>query len=132
VSDVLLITPPDKIFNQNFSILLVYPTEITKNNIQEYLSRSEEDFNIYIYDQYEQEHDIDWLLSVSKFSDVLFIDIDNCDRTIRDLSSYLVSLPRCYWLTQAEQTIYNKLSAKRVYDPESIQEIIGAKIEETE
>lgn len=130
MSDVLLITPPDKIFNQNFSILLVYPTEITKNKIQEYLSHSEEDFNIYIYDQYEEEHDIDWLLSVSKFSDILFVDIDNCDRTIRDLSSYLVSLPRCYWLTQAEQSIYTKLSAKRVYDPESIQEIIGAKIEE--
>lgn len=130
MSDVLLITPPDKIHNQNFSILLVYPRETTKKHTQDFLAESDEDFNVYIYDQLPEEHDFGWLLDVARFSDLVFIDIDNCDGETRDLTSYLVSLSHTYWLTQAENSVYNMFSAKRIYDAASIQDIIGGKIEE--
>ena len=130
MSDVLLITPPDKIHNQNFSILLIYPTEPTKNTIQEYLTEVDYDFNIYIYDQLPEEHDFGWLLDVARFSDLVFLDVDNSDSETRDLASYLVSLSNVYWLTQAENSVYNKLSAKRIWDINSIQDVIGGKIEE--
>lgn len=130
MSDVLLITPPDKIHNQNFSILLVYPRETTKKHTQDFLAESQLDFNIYIYDQLPEEHNFEWLLDVARFSDLVFLDIDNCDSETRDLTSYLVSLSHTYWLTQSENSVYNMLSAKRVYDAASIQDIIGGKIEE--
>ena len=130
MSDVLLITPPDKIHNQNFSILLIYPTEPTKNTIQEYLTEVDYDFNIYIYDQLSEEHDFGWLLEVARFSDFVFLDVDNLDSETRDLASYLISLSNVYWLTQAENSVYNKLSAKRIWDINSIQDVIGGKIEE--
>jgi hypothetical protein len=130
VSDVLLITPPDKIHNQNFSILLVYPTEPTKNTIQEYLTEVDYDFNIYIYDQLPEEHNFGWLLDVARFSDLVFLDVDNSDSETRDLASYLISLSNVYWLTQAENSVYNKLSAKRIWNINSIQDVIGGKIEE--
>jgi hypothetical protein len=130
VNDILLITPPDKIHNQNISILLIYPRESTKNHVQDFLAKSDYNFNIYIYDEAREKHDFGWLLDVARFSDIVFLDVDNVDVETRDLASYLVSLSNVYWLTQAENSVYNKLSAKRIWDLNSIQDVIGGKIEE--
>lgn len=130
VSDILLITPPDKLFNQNPSILLVYPSEAAKNEVQKFLAQTDRTVNIYIYDITAAEtHDLDWLLSVSRFAECVYVDIDNCEPIVRDLCSYLVSFTNCYWLTQAENSVYNKISTNRVYDIQSINKIIGDKIE---
>lgn len=130
MSDILLITPPDKLFNQNVSILLVYPSEAAKNEVQKFLAQTDCTVNIYIYDKAAAEtHDLDWLLSVSRFAECVYVDIDNCEPIIRELCSYLVSFTNCYWLTQAANSVYNKLSTNRVYDIQSINKIIGDKIE---
>ncbi len=130
MSDILLITPPDKIFNQNKSILLIYPTEAAKNSVQNYLAETELTLNVYIYDKLADEsQEIDWLLSIAKQSEFVFIDIDNCESAVRDLASYFVSFVNCYWLTQSENIIYNRLSSNRIYDTDSIKFVIGDKIE---
>jgi len=130
VSDILLITPPDKLFNQNPSILLVYPSEAAKLETQIYLANTTHTVNVYIYDKTENEsHDIDWLLGVARYANCVYVEIDNCEPTVRDLCSYLVSFSNCYWLTNAENSVYNQLSANRIYDTQSINKIIGDKIE---
>jgi hypothetical protein len=130
VSDILLITPPDKLFNQNRNILLIYPSEAAKNSVQNYLAQTELTVNVYIYDkQAAEEQHTDWLLSVARLAEFVYLDIDNCEPAVRDLCSYFVSFSNCYWLTQAENSVYNKLSANRIYDVDSLNVIIGDKIE---
>lgn len=131
MSDILLITPPDKIFNQNSSCLLVYPTEAVRKEITQLLSEFRQKQNVYLYDVQEQhDHNLDWLLSVSKFADVIIIDIDNCEPVVRDLASYLVSLPNTYWLTQEDRSCYSMLSPNRIWGLDSIRNILGGSVEE--
>ena len=129
MDDILVITPPDKIFNQNRSSLLVYPTEAVRKSVEHWLEHLAEPQNVYIYNQHS-DHDVDWLLSVAKFADTTILDIDNCDPVIEPLCSYLVSLPQTYWTTQYE-SVYSYLSPNRFWDANAIQYILGDKIEET-
>ena len=131
MSDILLITPPDKIFNQNSSCLLIYPTEAVRREATEIIAELPQPQNGYLYaveDDYD--HDIDWLLSVSKFADTTVLDIDNSAPVIRDLASYLVSLPKTYWLTQEDKSCYSMLSPNRIWGLDSIRHILGGSVEE--
>ena len=131
MSDILLITPPDKIFNQNSSCLLIYPTEAVRREATEIIAELPQPQNVYLYaveDDYD--HDIDWLLSVSKFADTTVLDIDNSAPVIRDLASYLVSLPKTYWLTQEDKSCYSMLSPNRIWGLDSIRHILGGSVEE--
>lgn len=131
MSDILLITPPDKIFNQNDSCLLVFPTEAVRKEASEILANCSYPQNIYLYNiENQEDHDIDWLLSVANFASITVLDIDNCDPVVRDLASYLVSLPKTYWLTQDDKSCYNKLSPNRIWGLDSIKNILGGSIEQ--
>jgi hypothetical protein len=127
MSDITLITPPDKVFNQNKSILLVYPSEETKNSVQSFLAESKEPFNIYLYNE---DNDIDWLLSVHKFCEISVLDLDNLPPELNKLVSYLISFPTTYWLTKGEFMYYNKLSVNRVYDYNFLEKWIGGDLVE--
>jgi len=63
-----IVTPPDKLFNLNPSLLLVNPSMLVKQQMQKYLSCSIEEVNVFVYD--DREHDLDWLLSVHFRADV--------------------------------------------------------------
>jgi hypothetical protein len=129
-NNILLITPPDKIHNQNKNILLVHPSSYIKNYTQEFLAESDEGFNVYIYEpQSDEEYDLDWLLGVARFAEVSIIDVDNCDPQTRQIASYLVSLPTVYWLTSGEDTCYSKLSVNRTYDLEILNRLKGGNFE---
>ena len=133
MSDILLITPPDKIFNQNKSCLLIYPTETIRREAQAILADLTESYNVYVYAVSEEhEHDIEWLLTVSRYADITVIDIDNSDIKIKNLASYLVSLPRTYWLTGEDNSCYHMLSPNRIWGLDSIRNILGGSIEEQE
>jgi len=126
---ILIITPPDKIFNQNQSCLLIYPGVEIKKQMQDLLASADTEQNIYIYEQEEDEHDFDWILTVSKMCNTVILDIDNSPYHIKMLSSYLVSLPNTYWLTSEDWLCYNKLSPNRIYSLEKIQDLLGGKVE---
>lgn len=129
---ILLITPPDKIFNQNKSCLLIYPSSDVKEQAQEMLLGSEDSQqNIYLYNTTKKEdHDIDWLLTVAKMSDVVILDLDNCEQEVKSLASYLISLPNTFWLTKEDKWQYNKLSTNRIYGLDAIEHLlIGGRIE---
>lgn len=126
---LILITPPDKLFNQNPSCLLIYPSDSIRKEAQDILARSESSQNIYIYSVDDEHKDIDWLLTVSKMSDLVIFDIDNSPEHVRVLASYIVSLSNTYWLTSDDWMQYNKLSANRIYGLDAIEHLIGGTIE---
>jgi len=129
-SKIILITPPDKIFNQNPNILLINPSEVVRKETQDILAHSDANQNIYIYNATDEEPEVDWLLSVAKMCDLVVIDLDNSVDHVRALASYIVSLPQTYWLTAEDKWQYNKLSANRIYGLDVIEHLIGGLIEE--
>jgi hypothetical protein len=128
MSNITLITPPDKIFNQNFNIFLIYPSQKLKNDLQDFLASSTESINVYIYES-KDEHDIDWLLSVHKMSEIVIIELEDLPSEIRQIESYLISQSNTYWLTKGENMWYNKISVNRIYDLDFLTTKIGGTVE---
>jgi len=128
MSNITLITPPDKIFNQNINILLLYPSQKLKNDLQDFLASSTDPINVYIYEN-KDEHDIDWLLSVHKMSEIVLIELEDLPSEIRQIESYLISQSNTYWLTKGENMFYNKLSVNRIYDLDFLKTKIGGTVE---
>ena len=128
MSNITLITPPDKIFNQNINILLLYPSQKLKNDLQDFLASSTESINVYIYES-KDEHDIDWLLSVHKMSEIVIIELEDLPSEIRQIESYLISQSNTYWLTKGENMWYNKISVNRIYDLDFLTTKIGGTVE---
>jgi hypothetical protein len=127
---ITLITPPDKLFNLTLSYLLVKPSLNAKQQFQAILSRSVDDINVFIFD--EQEHDIDWLLSVAGNVDVIVVDIDNCDPTTKLFVTFLLAQPNTHYITTDDTTPYNLISKNRIYNLNQIAEKILAEDNEDE
>ena len=109
-----LITPPDKLFNQNINYLLIKPSTEIKIQFQQILSQLVDDINVFIFD--EKESDMDWMLSVEHQCDAVIIDIDNCDPITKNFVSYLLSMPYCHYITTDEVTPWNLISKNRIYN----------------
>ena len=65
--------------------------------------------------------DIDWVLNVHKISQIVILDLDNLPPYWKKLESYLVSFGNTYYLTKAEEIMYNKISANRIFAVEEIE-----------
>jgi hypothetical protein len=126
---ITLITPPDKLFNQNHSCFLICPNEGIRVQAQEILARTNGYQNVYLYNLTDDNMDIDWLLSVAKISDVVILDYDNCAEHVKTLAAYIVSLPHTYWLTSDDKMLYSKLSPNRIYGLDVIEHLIGGNVE---
>ncbi len=113
-----IITPPDKLFNLNPSLLLISPSVLVKQQMQKYLSCSIDEVNVFVYDNTEQ--DLDWLLSVHYRADVTVIDIDNCDPITRLFVTYMIAHPETYYITNDALTPYSLISKNRIYDLDAI------------
>jgi hypothetical protein len=124
MSDITLITPPDKIFNKNTSIFLLYPSQKMKADIQQFLSEATSKFNVYMYENIE-DHDIDWILSVHKMSDYVIIELEQLPLEIKQLESFLISHSNTYWLTNGENMYYNKISTNKVYNLDFLKTATG-------
>lgn len=129
MSRLTVVTPPDRLYNNNISFLLVYPSNFVKEQFQETIGNFDKDFTIYLYEQDNMLHDVDWLLSYCSVADFVIFDVDNCPSSIRDLSGYIIANTNTYWLTRSDNTFYNKLSANRVWHLDFLREQIGDKLE---
>lgn len=117
MTTINVITPPDVLHNQATSILLVQPSEHLRQKVQAILEKQNKAINIYLYDPALQEQrDIAWLLNIAKIVDYTILDLDNTTSVERNFSSYLISLPRTFFLTNDVQTPYNLISVNRIYD----------------
>ena len=123
MNKINLITPPDKLYNNNYSYLLIYPSSLVKEQFNKLLNEVDESLNVYLYEQ--NEHDPDWLLSLSKQVDCVILDIDNCPNEVSQLTSYFIANSNTYWLTKGEQVFYNKISPNRIYNLDNIVRKVG-------
>ena len=116
-----VITAPDIIRHRAYKLLLLYPNAEIQSQLQEQIEQWDYPIDIYMYNG----EALDWVLNVFEMCDVCVINFDDCDTQTRDLMSYLISFPKTYWLTKAENIVYNKLSLNRVYNLDFIQSLIG-------
>ena len=115
---ITVITPPDKLFNSTISYLLVKPSVQVKQQLQSIMSQSIDDINVFIFD--DGDTDIDWLLSVALQTDLIIIDIDNCDRVTKQFVTFMIAQPNVYYITSDDLTPYGLISKNRIYDLEFI------------
>lgn len=128
IGKINLITPPDRLFNSNLSYLLVKPSTHVKQQFQVILSQNFDEVNVFIFD--DNETDISWLLSTAVQSDVIIIDIDNCDVITRQFVTFMLSLPNTHYITSDEITPYGLISKNRIYDLDWIAEQLTASDDE--
>jgi hypothetical protein len=115
-----LITPPDKLFNDNVDILLIHPSEYVKQEAQETFKTITNDINVYLYELTETQ-DYDWLLSVAKSAKIVILDCENCTPETKRLESYFISKSNVFWLTKGEVSLYTLLSTKQIYNLDWLQ-----------
>ena len=116
MGDIKLITPPDIIYDHTYSILLIYPNQLQKAEIQKILQNSNINCNVYFYEKvYDDLQDIEWLLNLHRLCQFCFINIDLMEPDIKLLTSYFVSFPNTYWFTQGNNHILNKISKNNIF-----------------
>lgn len=116
MSKISVITPPDKLYNKAYSFVLIYPNDDIKQQLQNLIADWDCAINVYLY----EEEAVDWLLDIVQSADAVILNLDNSNTEVRDLASYLVSLPNVFWLTKGEISVYNKLSVNRIYNLDTI------------
>lgn len=110
-----LITPPDKLFNDNVDILLIHPSDYIKKELQEMLKSIEYDLNIYLYEDTDTNN-YDWLLSIVHIAKIAILDCDNLSNDTKKIESYIVGKNNVFWLTKGDIMQYNLISNKRIYN----------------
>jgi hypothetical protein len=126
---ITIITPPDKIFNLNLNYALVCPTLPVKQQLQTILSKSVDDYNIFIYEN--DEIDIDWLICVSYMSDIVIIDVDNCNAITSKFITFLLAHPNVYYITNDELTPYKLISKNRIFNLDWLIDNLNDSTEDT-
>lgn len=117
MNDISIITPPDVLFNDVYSVLLVCPSDFTKQQVHDILVASEKPINVYVYETpAESVHELDWVIPLVKIVDLIFVDLDNCDLLVRQFASYMIAQHNTFYLTTEHIVPYNLISKQRVYD----------------
>ena len=129
MNKINLITAPDKLYNDNYSFLLVYPNNSIKEQFNTVIEKIDNTFNLYLYEHASDDHHPDWLLSLAREVDCVVLDIDNCPPEISKLSSYFIAKSNTFWLTNGEDLFYNKISPNRIYNLDNLVEHIGGTLE---
>jgi len=113
-----LITPPDNLFNFNPGYLIVKPSPALKLQVKQFFNAAGDDINVYIFD--ENDTDLQWLLSCSRMSDIIVIDIDHCDEITKNFVSFMLIHPRSFYITNDEDSPWKLISKRRIYEMDDI------------
>ena len=125
---ITVITPPDRLFNDTLSYLLVKPSLHVKQQFQAILSQSIDDLNVFIFDQ--EDTDISWLLSVARDVDCVIIDVDNCDPVTKMFVTFILAQPNAHYITMDELTPYKLISKNRIFSLDWIVEQLKNNLED--
>jgi|TARA_B110000977_G_C10956137_1_gene446654 hypothetical protein len=124
MSDIKLVTPPDRLYTQEYSFLLIYPSLIVKDQFQQLLADIDMHVHVYLYEP-DGEQEYEWLLDTFNQVDTVILDIDNCETTIRSLAGYFIAKDKTYWLTKGDNPVYNIISKSRIYNLDFLSDKIG-------
>jgi len=130
MTKINLITAPDKIYNEDLSILLVNPSDELKEEFNKLLESSNIDtLNLYYFAESEDNNQ-EWLLDVINFVNYIILDVDQCYDT-KWLVGYILNNSKTYWLTKQSNMLYNTINNNRVYALDWIENVLktGGSIE---
>lgn len=108
-----LITYPDKLFNDNTSLLLVNPSDTIKENFNHYAQKFQSNINLYLFENKIEE--LGWLLEVAQTVDHIVLDIDNTKIDLW-IIGYLLSFGKTFYLTNTPESVYNVINNNRIYE----------------
>jgi hypothetical protein len=128
MNSIKLITPPDKLYTQELSFLLVHPNSIIKSDFQDLISKVDIPIHVYLFED-QTDDNIDWLFEIFHQVNIVILDVDNCPPKVRDLTSYFITKDKTYWLTNSGENYYNKLSRNRIFTLDALEHIVGGNIE---
>jgi hypothetical protein len=115
MSDVTVITPPDKLFDQATKILLITPGVEIRKTVGDILANTPRAVNIFLYEEEHGLH-VEWVLDILAECNICIIDVDNSSEMIKKFASLIIANPKTFYLTNDSVTPYNLISANRVYD----------------
>ena len=130
MTKINLITAPDKIYNEDLSILLVNPSDELKEEFNKLLESANIDtLNLYYFAESEDNNQ-EWLLDVINFVNYIILDVDQCYDT-KWLVGYILNNSKTYWLTNQSNMLYNTINNNRVYALDWIENVLktGGSIE---
>lgn len=125
MNSIKLITAPDKLYNNTYSILTIFPSTDIKEQLQTVLLKSYDNINLYLYENTKDSADPEWLMDVFSMCDICIMDIDNIVSDLKPIQGYFLAFDKTYWLTNGENPYYNKLNSNRIYNFEIIDNIIN-------
>jgi len=108
-----LITSPDKLFNDDPSLLLVNPSDTVKENFNHYAQKFESNVNLYLYEN--SETDLRWLLEVAEIVDYIILDVDNT-KVSPWIIGHLLGFGKTFYLTNTPESVYNVINNNRIYE----------------
>tara|TARA_B100000035_G_scaffold300271_1_gene295738 strand:+ start:306 stop:698 length:393 start_codon:yes stop_codon:yes gene_type:complete len=114
-----LITSPDKLFNNNPSLLLVNPSDTIKENFNYHAKEFETGVNLYLYENIEEE--LGWLLDIAQSVDYIVLDIDNTKNN-HWIIGHLLGFGKTYYLTNTPNSVYNVINTNRIYELKQFME----------
>lgn len=124
MNDITVITPPDMLLNDSFSVCVICADELLKNTLHEIFLSSFRALNIYIYENCSEDN-LSWLLRVIKLSDFVLLNLDNCDPITKVFASHIIAQANCFYLTNDNLTPYNLISKNRIYDLAILENILN-------
>ena len=125
MSKINLITAPDRLHNNNYSVLLINPSEAVKADFNRSILNLNQEINLYLYETTEF-NDYDWLITVSNTVDHIVLDISHTGKDFW-LLGYLLSQPHTHYISVQDPTPYHLLCANRIYDFTALVEKINKK-----
>jgi len=115
MNEISVITPPDLLLNDSFSICVICADTEQKQAIHDILLNIDCPVNVYVYDTATTES-LTWLINVIKISDFVLFNLDACDFNTKQFASHIIAQANCFYLTTDNQTPYNLISRNRIYD----------------
>ena len=110
-----LITPPDNLYNNNFSLNLINTTDAEKEKISNYLGKQKDDREINLY-AYTNESNPTWLLNRVNGEIKTYINLDNTSDISVQYTSYILSKSNVYYYTEDKnmKEVYSLISTNNV------------------
>ena len=114
-----LITAPDKLLNNNPSVLLVNPSDQLKENFKSHAGNINRAINLYLFENNESE--IGWLLDIVSSVDYVILDIDNT-KIQQWIIGYILNFGKTFYLTNTKDIMYNIVNVNRIYELKQFME----------
>ena len=116
-----IITEPDFLHNDNFSIMLVNLNDIQRTWFNDWLVKKDMHLNIY----FGSENNTSWNFNVADLADIIFINLDDMPAPMCFFASILVRKPKTYYFTNGYVNDWKSISSNRIFDFNILDEVIN-------